>query len=114
MTHKNVTVFVMLNKDNELQGASTNCVSKRVTFKGRKNSQYRGLEASRKELNGQPEKLSILNIDQNIQNNSEVSLVSSQAVREFLLLPWKQYQEASRVLKSRILDEIVTLGVSRH
>ena len=55
----------------------------------------------------QHEQTKILDVDQNIQNYLEVKPVSTQAVREYLLLLWKQYQEANRKLKSKILDEIV-------
>ena len=58
-------------------------------------------------LSEQHEQTKILDVDQNIQNYLEVKPVSTQAVREYLLLLWKQYQEANRKLKSKILDEIV-------
>ena len=55
----------------------------------------------------QPEQGRILvNNDKN-QNIPEVSPVSIQATREYLILLWKQYQGASKGLKSQLLDEVV-------
>ena len=65
-------------------------------------------------IRGRPGQEIILDIDQNIQNSPEVSLVSIQAVREYLALMWKQYQGASKSLKSRLLGEIVrNVGMHR-
>lgn len=48
------------------------------------------------------------------QQFSEVPLVSTQAIREYLLRVWKQYKSADRKLKSAILDELVrNLGIHR-
>jgi hypothetical protein len=65
-------------------------------------------------LCGRPEQGKILDTYQNIQNSLEVSLVSIQAVREYLALLWNQYQEASKIVKSQLLDEIVkNVGMHR-
>ena len=45
-----------------------------------------------------------------VPNHQEVSLVSIQAIREYLVLMWKQYQESSKGDRSRILDEIVRIS----
>jgi hypothetical protein len=41
------------------------------------------------------------------QSLPEVSLVSTQAIREYLEMLWKQYQSADRKLRSHILNEVV-------
>jgi hypothetical protein len=51
---------------------------------------------------------------QNTQKTREVSLVSIQAVREYLALVWRQYQVASKGGKSELLNEIVkNVGLHR-
>lgn len=57
-------------------------------------------------MSRQPEDARILDIDQNIQNSQEVTLVSTQAIHEYLALIWKQYQEMNKKGKSKLLDEI--------
>jgi hypothetical protein len=57
-------------------------------------------------LLGQPEKEKIWDISHNSPVFPEVSLVSIQAIQEYLALLWHQYQDASRPVKSKILDEI--------
>jgi hypothetical protein len=54
----------------------------------------------------QPGSARILDIDQNIQNSSEVTLVSTQTTHEYLAFIWRQYQQANRKVKSGLLDEI--------
>lgn len=58
-------------------------------------------------VGGRPEQGCILDTYQNTQNLPEVSLVSIQATREYLAFLWIQYQEASRRIRSHLLDEIV-------
>lgn len=61
-----------------------------------------------------PEREIILANHHKSQNIPEVDLVSAQAVREYLILIWRQYQEASKALKSQLLDEIVkNTGIHR-
>lgn len=41
------------------------------------------------------------------QNYQEKTSVSTQAIHEYLILIWKQYQEASKFMRSQLLNEVV-------
>lgn len=64
-------------------------------------------EALNVRLEWRPEQGIILANKHKSQNFPEVAPVSIQAVREYLILIWKQYQGASKRLKSQLLDEVV-------
>lgn len=66
-----------------------------------------------KELHGAPESSDCVSTEF-LQSSQEVKPVSTQAIREYLLRVWTQYNSAEKRLKSQILDEVVrNLGVHR-
>ena len=82
-------------------------VSKRVTLEEQVSvitENYRALDVG---LVWRPEQEIILVNNNKNQNYSEVTPVSTQTVREYLILIWVQYQVASKKLKSELLDEVV-------
>ena len=65
-------------------------------------------------LEEQPGKGRILDDPQSLHYSPEVDLMSYQAVREYIAHQWARYQEASRILRSLILDEVCgTLALHR-
>ena len=86
---------------------SSKRVSKRVTLEEQVSvitENYRALDVG---LRWKPEQEIILVNNHKNQNCSEVTPVSTQTVREYLILIWVKYQVASKKLKSDLLDEVV-------
>jgi len=82
-------------------------VSKRVTLVEQVSviaENYRALDMV---LVWRPEHEMIFVNNNKNQNYSEVTPVSTQTVREYIILIWTQYQLASKKLKSSLLDEVV-------
>ena len=92
----------------------TKCVSKRVTLEGVTHGDERTLDVHQNEALDALARLGTIWDIYDVPNHQEVSLVSIQAIREYLVLMWKQYQDSSKGDRSRILDEIVrNLGMHR-
>lgn len=71
------------------------------------------MESVGRDLEKVPE-CGILDFSYKIENIPEDTLVTTQAKREYLAHVWKQYQTASRELKTKILDEVSrNLGIHR-
>lgn len=96
-------MFLTLRKFNSLSYYGAKRGSKRVTEGG---PSLENQETPGVGLCERPEQGKILANHYKSQNIPEETLVSLQAVREYLALIWEQYQEAGRNLKSHLLDEI--------
>ena len=90
--------------------AYAKCVSKRVTLEGVTHGDERTLDVHQNEVPDALARLGTIWDIYDVPNHQEVSLVSIQAIREYLVLMWKQYQDSSKGDRSRILDEIVRIS----